>query len=197
VGAGRKFATLVVTAIAIPAFADTSSATPDFSGAWARNSFNFEAPPSGLGPVANMRRIGADAGRPILGGDPVPLVGDYRNPILKPHAAEIVKRWGEISASGHDNRDPSNQCADFSPPFMLQMQQRVEILQLQNEIVFVYSGDDQVRHVRLNETHPAKVLPSPMGHSIARYEGEALVVDTIGIKLAAYTVVDRFGTPQS
>ena len=43
---------------------------------WARNSFNFEAPPSGPGPIANLRRVGADASRPILGGDPVPLVGD-------------------------------------------------------------------------------------------------------------------------
>jgi hypothetical protein len=194
---GRKFTTLIATAIVIPALADTSAAAPDLSGMWARNSFNFEAPPSGPGPIANLRRVGADASRPILGGDPVPLVGDYANPILTPYAAEKVKRMGEFSASGHDIPDPSNQCANFSPPFMLQMQQRMQILQMENEITFIYGGDDQVRHVRLNETHPAKVLPSPMGHSIGHYDGDALVVDTIGIKLAPYTVVDRFGTPQS
>ena len=194
---GRKFATLVTAAIAVPSFAGIAAAAPDFSGVWARNSFNFETPASGPGPITNIRRTGADAGRAILGGDPVPLVGDYKSPILKPQAAEAVKRWGEVSAGGHDNRDPSNQCADFSPPFILQMQQRVEIVQLQNEIVFVYSGDDQVRHVRLNAAHPAKVVPSPMGHSIAHYEGDTLVVDTVGIKLMPYTVADRFGTPQS
>jgi hypothetical protein len=132
-----------------------------------------------------------------MGGDPVPLVGDYKNPILTPRAAEAVKRMGEFSASGHDIPDPSNQCADFSPPFMLQMQQRVQVLQLKTEVAFIYGADNQVRHVRLNENHPAKVTPSPMGHSIGHYEGDALVVDTIGIKLAPYTVVDRFGTPQS
>ena len=100
--AGHNFAILIATAIAIAAFADPSAATPDFSGAWARNSFNFEVPPSGPGPITNMRRVGADASRPILGGDPVPLVGDYTNPILTPHAADLVKRRGEISASGHD-----------------------------------------------------------------------------------------------
>jgi len=195
--ARRKFTTLIATAIAIPALADASAATPEFSGIWARNSFNFEAPPSGPGPITNMKRVGADASRPILGGDPVPLVGDYTNPILKPHAADLVKRRGEISAGGHDFPDPSNQCADFSPPFMLQMQQRVEILQMEKEILFIYQGDDHVRHVRLNETHPKKVVPSPMGHSVAHYDGDTLVVDTVGIKLAPYTVVDRFGTPQS
>src|SRR5258707_8128666 len=86
--AGRKFTPLIATAIAIPALADASAATPEFSGIWARNSFNFEAPPSGPGPITNMKRVGADASRPILGGDPVPLVGDYTNPILKPHAAD-------------------------------------------------------------------------------------------------------------
>jgi len=195
--AARRFTASIVTAIAIPALADAAAATPDFSGIWARNSFNFETPPSGPGPITNIRRVGADASRPILGGDPVPLVGDYTSPILKPQAADLVKRWGEVSAGGHDNPDPSNQCADFSPPFMLQMQQRVEILQLQNEIVFVYSGDDHVRHARLNEAHPKKVAPSPMGHSVAYYDGDTLVVDTVGIKVAPYTVVDRFGTPQS
>lgn len=178
-----------------------SDRIPDLSGVWARNSFNFEAPRSGPGPIRNLRRLGNDANQLISGpgggGDPVPLVGDYTDPILKPHAAEVVKRMGEWSASGHDIADPSNQCADFSPPFILQMQQRLQIIQMAKEIVFIYSGDDQVRHVRLNESHPAKVMPSAMGHSIAHYDGDALVIDTIGIKLAPYTVVDRFGTPQS
>src|SRR5215469_4587763 len=149
-----------MAAIAVPAFADRSAAAPDLSGIWARNSFNFEAPPSGPGPIRNLRRVGPDASRFILGGDPVPLVGDYSNPILKPQAAEAVKRWGEFSAGGHDIPDPSNQCADFSPPFILQMQQRMEIVQSKNEVVFIYSGDDQVRHVRLNATHPKKVTSS-------------------------------------
>src|SRR5206468_2843563 len=39
--------------------------------------------------------------------------------------------------------------------------------------------------------------PTPSGDSIGHYEGGTLVIDTIGIKLEPYTVVDRFGTPQS
>ena len=97
------------------------------------------------------------------GGDPIPLVGDYMNPILKPHAAEVVKRMGESSASGHDILDPSNQCAAYSPPYVLAMQQRVTVLQTKNEVTLVYSQDDQVRHIRLNESHPAHLAPSPDG----------------------------------
>jgi hypothetical protein len=36
-----------------------------------------------------------------------------------------------------------------------------------------------------------------MGDSIGHYEGDTLVIDTVGIKIEPYTVVDRFGTPQS
>ena len=194
----RAFATLILTAVAIPALADASTAIPDFSGTWGRNAFNFETPSSGPGPIRNLRRVGKDASTPTTGGgDPIPLVGDYMNPILKPQAAEVVKRMGESSARGHDILDPSNQCAPYSPPYVLAMQQRVTVLQTKNEVTLVYSQDDQVRRVRLNEAHPAHLEPSSMGHSVGHYEGDTLVVDTIGIKVGPYTMVDRFGTPQS
>jgi hypothetical protein len=194
----RAFATLVLTAAAIPASADVTAATPDFSGIWGRNAFNLETPSSGAGPIRNLRRVGKDASTPTTGGgDPIPLVGDYMNPILRPHAAEVVKRMGEASASGHDILDPSNQCAVYSPPYILTMQQRVTVLQTKNEVTFVYGQDDQVRHIHLNASHPAHLEPSPMGHSVGHYEGDTLVIDTVGIKLEPYTMVDRFGTPQS
>ena len=37
-------------------------------------------------------------------------VGDYTNPILKPEAAEIVRKHGEISLTGADYPTPRNQC---------------------------------------------------------------------------------------
>jgi hypothetical protein len=77
------------------------------------------------------------------------------------------------------------------------MQQRVTVLQTKSEVTLVYGQDDQVRHIRLNESHPAHPEPSPMGHSVGHYEGDTLVVDTVGIEVGRYTMVDRYGTPQS
>ena len=192
------FATCIVTAVALPALAASSNPTPDFSGTWGRNAFNLEIPASGPGPIRNLRRVGKDASTPTTGGgDPIPLIGDYKDPILKPHAAEIVKRMGERSVSGRDIPDPSNQCWTYSPPYVLAMQQRVTFLQTKTEVTLVYGQDDQVRHIRLNQAHPVNLKPSPMGDSIGHYEGDALVVDTVGIELGPYTMVDRFGTPQS
>jgi len=192
------FAAFALTVVLLPARAANSDPIQDFSGTWGRNAFNLETPASGPGPIANLRRMGKDASTPTSGGgDPIPLVGDYRNPILRPHAAEVVKRMGERSASGQDILDPSNQCATYSPPYALAMQQRVTVLQTKTEVTLVYSQDVQVRHIHLNERHPANLKPSPMGHSIGHYEGDTLVVDTVGIELGPYTMVDRFGTPQS
>ncbi len=71
-----------------------TASIPDLSGIWAHLSCcGFEPPQSGFGPVTNRSRRGG-------AGDPYEYVGDYTNPILKPEAAQIVKRFGEIEASG-------------------------------------------------------------------------------------------------
>ena len=191
-------ALLLVSAAGFPELTAAAADTvPDFSGPWGRNMFNFEPPDTGPGPIVNLRRLGADAGRSAADGDPIPLVGDYNNPILKPEAAAVVKKNGEYSESGHDVPDPSNQCGAYAPPFLFAIQQGMQMIQRKDDIVVLYTQNAQVRRIRLNSSHPRNLKPTPSGDSIGHYEGETLVVDTIGIKLEPYTVVDRFGTPQS
>ena len=50
----------------------------------------FEPPASGPGPVTNRLRLRGGPKRGV--SDPRQLVGDYTNPILKPPAAEFVKK---------------------------------------------------------------------------------------------------------
>ena len=54
-----------------------------------------------------------------------------------------------------------------------------------------------MRRVRLNAPHPENLTPSWQGHSVGWYEGDTLVVDTVGIKVAPFSTVDAFGTPHS
>jgi hypothetical protein len=65
-----------------------------------------------------------------------------------------------------------------------------------DKITILYDENDEVRHVRMNEPHPAHVTPSWYGDSVGRYEGDTLVIDTIGIKAdRPFAMIDQFGTP--
>src|SRR6202158_3792265 len=171
--------------------AEIAAPIPDLSGQWGRNAFNFEALSSGPHPVTNLRRTGEDAGRPIFVGDPIPLVGDYTNPILKSEAAEAVRKKGEYSASGHDFPDPSNQCAAHSPPYLFTIMLGMQMLQEKDQITILYTQDNQVRRVHMNDRHPAHVTPSAMGHSVGHYERGTLVIDTVGVERQLFTMGDR------
>jgi len=178
-----------VSAAALDLAAEAAAPIPDFSGHWARPYIGFEPPLSGPGPIANRSRI--------LGQSNInQFVGDDTNPILRSQAAEIVKRHGELELKGLGAPNPSNQCLPMSPPYILQRQE-IEVLQQKKQITILYNEDQQIRHVRLNAQHPARVVPSWYGDSIGRFEGDALVIDTIGIKVGPYSMVDSYGTPHS
>ena len=162
---------------------------PDFSAFWGRNTFDFEATSPGPAPIRNLQRL------PTGSSDPTRPVGDYTNAILKPDAAAIVKQRAERAMTGVTFPDPSTRCAPYNPPFVFAMQLGMQFLQHRDEITILYNQDDQVRHVRLNGKHPDHVTPSWKGDSVAHYEGDTLVIDTIGIKADAQSVVDRYGTP--
>ncbi len=57
--------------------------------------------------------------------------------------------------------------------------------------------------MRLTQPHPAHVTPSWNGDSVGHYEGDTLVIDTVGIKVGPfgatglYAMVDRLGTPHT
>jgi hypothetical protein len=178
---------LAGTMAVLPSVANAAS-VPDFSGIWAHPSLGFESPLSGPGPVRNMKRLPSGAGNFDL------LVGDYNNPILKPEAAEIVKKRGEISMSGLAFPDPDNQCLSQPVPYIF-WNFEIALLQEPDKVTILYNHDHDFRQVRMNQPHPANVIPSWHGDSVGHYEGDTLVVDTVGIKVGPYTMIDRFGTP--
>jgi hypothetical protein len=170
---------------------NAAGAAPDFSGIWAHFTWpDVESPPAGPGPIRNLsQRDGAS--------DPYQLVGDYRNPILKPQAAEIVKQHGDMSRMGKTYEAPSNQCWPGGVPFVLIANIGMQMFQERDKITIVYTNDHEVRHVRLNAAHPAHVKPSWYGDSVGHYEGGTLVIDTAGIKIGPFAMADLYGTPHT
>jgi hypothetical protein len=125
-------------------------------------------------------------------GQLVGLVGDYTNPILQPWAAEIVKKFGEFSSAGFPNQQ--NQCWPEGMPFVIS-NFGMQVLQQSDIITLIYPLDHQYRQVRMNQFHPAKVTPSWYGDSVGHYEGDELVIDTVGVKIGRFSMFDWVGTP--
>src|SRR5262245_25595979 len=93
---------------------------------WGKNAFNFEPMPSGPQPLRNLSR------RPDGTANAGQLVGDYRNPILTPEAAAVVKQKGELAIAGKGFPNAQDQCRTMAPPFALAMQLGFVMLQTGN-----------------------------------------------------------------
>jgi hypothetical protein len=182
-----------------------AASIPDLSGVWTKPYLGWELPLSGPGPVTNKvrRRQPFDIdGRPWpaatapLVNTASQLIGDDSNPILKPAAAEEVRRRGENELHGMPNASARNQCWPEGLPAVFR-DTTIHIFQHPDRITILYDQDHEVRRVRLNQPHRVPVTPMWYGDSVGHYEGDTLVIDTIGIKIGPFTMADNFGTPQS
>jgi hypothetical protein len=181
-------ATVTTPVVAQPA-GESQKAIPNFAGVWRHMSLpGFEPLAAGPRPVTNRSRVDGHSNYNQL-------VGDYTNPILQPWAADVIRKYGEQSLSGVTFPSPSNQCWPEPPPYIYK-NFGMQMLQQPDKITIVYDEDHEVRWVRMNQQHPAQVTPSWHGDSVGHYEGDALVIDTVGIRTdRPYAMIDLFGTP--
>jgi hypothetical protein len=169
-----------------PAPAASVAKVPDFSGSWQRGGqfpSTWEVPADKTpGPLVNT-----------ITGDQAGLVwvADHTNPILKPWNAEYLKKRGEQEII-EVNNVAHNLCRMSGVPQVINLREPVQFLQEPHMITIIYQRDHTVRWVYLNEKHPENLKPSWYGHSVGHYEGDELVIDTVGLN--DQTGVDRFNT---
>jgi hypothetical protein len=167
-------------------------AVPDFSGVWFRawrQAQLFDPPDSGPGPVTG------DPAWPHVRGVNAPWIADLSSPILQPQTRARLQELGEQQKAGHALLDNDSLCLPLGVLASLNLFDAVQILQTPTQVTFLYARDHQVRFVYLNRPHSKAVRPSWYGESVGHYEGDILVVDTIGMN--EKTLVDRYGTPHS
>ncbi len=150
----------------------TTRATPDLSGVW-----SVVQEPDGPG-VAILT---------------------LEEPPLQPWAMEIYKRnrmgVTDPREGGRDEWDPNNYC--FPPgPTRAMIYYPFEVLQAPNKVVMLFEVGNGVRHIFMDgREHPEGWPFGWMGHSIGKWDGDSLVVDTVGLN--DRTWIDRGGAPHS
>lgn len=162
-------------------------AIPSFIGSWARDSSIMQLFPQSTGPSGLIN----------ISGFRLQGIANYDSPILKPWAAEIVRRHGELIRSGELAPDAHTSCSPNGVPYSLILRGNVHLLQEPDRVTIIYDNDNQYRTVLLNREHSKDIVPRYYGESVGRYEGDTLVVDTTGIRKTQFSVVDRFGTPHT
>jgi hypothetical protein len=162
---------------------------PDFSGVWQRTSESrYYAVP------------GDTEGKPLAqlpNDNPQVVAGDFNNPILQPWVREVVKKNAETEQKLQYVPTAHGTCYPSGVPEVLNLREPVQLLQAKDKITILYQRDHQVRQILLANKHSAKLTPSWYGESIGHYEGDTLVVDTVGQAVKPLSYVDPFGTPHT
>jgi len=198
-------AAFLATALALGAILSSSAAAPgadapfnasplDLSGIWVREgNLWFEAvfgdTDNDGKPIERIRVRGPDAAQIYA--------GNSDNPILQPWAREIVKKNAESEIRLEHVYTADDSCWPSGVPQVLNLLDGIQFLEAKDHIVIVYQRDHQVRWIWLNQNHSANPKPSWYGESVGHYDGDTLVVDTIGQKAHKMSVVDPFGTPHT
>jgi hypothetical protein len=156
--------TLLCIAAAGSAHAQTKTTPPDFTGAW--------------GPYRGGR--GAD---PKLAPPPATPA------VLKPEYAKAYdarrKAEAEASQRGEPLATSGSLCVPYGVPSMMSVAvYPVEFIQTPKQITIIAEAFSEVRRVYMDQpqTKIDEVPPGYYGRSVGRWEGDTLVIDTVGIK---------------
>lgn len=105
-----------------------------------------------------------------------------RRPSIRPLTAAGAKAMEGFDGASADN--PRLRCEPTSILFDWTFESDVNrIVQNDDRIVLTYGSMGLERTIHLNVAeHPAGLTPSRAGHSIGRWEGDVLVVDTVGFE---------------
>jgi len=132
------------------------------------------------------------------GRQPTFRIADLTNPNLKPWVKEIMKKDNDEVIAGKIAFTPSSSCMPAGVPGFLALagnNNPVWFVQTPREVLLMRSADSQVRHVYLEVPHSPNPKPTWYGESVGHYEGDTLVIDTIGLN--AKTFVDAYRTPHT
>jgi hypothetical protein len=156
----------------------TRAVRPDFSGFWDLSRKQRPADAGLLSKLPANTVVLEDTGAPEL------PPGDFGGLKVKPDAMAAARNW-----KPQDDMTVSRACLPPSIVYATQGPFPFEIHQGSDLIVFKYEYFDLVRIIFMDgRAHPPANAPhSKTGHSVGRWEGDELVVDTTHLSAATIT----------
>jgi hypothetical protein len=107
---------------------------------------------------------------------------------LKPQYIEAYRAQAKAAAAAFARGEPPTtgyvKCLPDGMPTMMQGMFPMEVLQSKGQVTIIQEAYNQVRRIYLDEKQIAieDAEPEFWGHSVGHWDGDVLVVDTIGIK---------------
>ena len=188
---------VVAAGFASGTLAQPNPSHPDFSSA----GFGWVSLRGGVVPLpGSPAPVGQDPRRPLVanntGQQPTFPYADLNNANLTPFALEGLKKANALADTGFAMYSRGSRCwATGVPVAINSVVQPIFFIQTPKEVITIGQGDQTVRHIYMDVPHSTNPKPSWYGESVGHYEGEWLVVDTIGQDTR--TFIDNFRTPHS
>src|SRR6187399_2824178 len=149
-------------------------------------------PAAPTGPVKRLPNGKVDLSGVWQGGGPV---GDIKMGLAKGETLPIKPEWQKIMDARRSKDDPEANCLPTGVPRRDPYPWR--ILQTDTHTFLLFEGNiHSYRQIFMDgRKHPADLDPTWYGHSVGHWEGDTLVVDTVGFNDKFW--LDRAGSPHT
>ena len=146
------------------ALAGAASAETNIGGHWGRYP--------GRGVTADPKLVAPRAGEPDL---KAPWAGKYK---------DLRSRQRASDEAGEPLANASTECKPEGMPKMMAAIYPLEILQTPGQVTIFAEVESQSRRIYLGEKSPEidEIPPGYFGYSTGRWEGDTLVVETVGVR---------------
>ncbi len=135
------------------------------------------------------------AGAPDLTG--VWMIDQFHPALFPKGTTPPFTPWGESQFKKADTlvNDPNLACLPHGIPRLMFVPLPMQIFQVPDMVLIYEEAGNQLRQIHLNRDHRKDFDPTYNGDSVGKWEGETLVVDTIGFN--DVTWLDHAGLPHS
>jgi len=173
--------------------APRSNGKPDVSGLWQVEPTPFDEMTRMFGPELDSLSVPGDDPR-NFSKYAFNILADFKpeEAPMRPEAAQIVQ--SRLKSFGIGN--PTTQCLLGGVPFGGLLPFPNKFIQTPGVIVILQEADGGLRQIFTDgRKHTADPQPSWMGYSVGRWEGDSLIVDTVGFNDKGW--LDGSGHPHS